>query len=180
MTGRIYLCDVVYAGSVHDGYSFDRSELKNYRPKIRNGIMIADTAFKSHLDTLATRFSTVDALEDRRKAAYNDIFTRKRNCVERGIGQWKSRCRVLLDKMRSHDIRDSAKIIKITAAFHNWMKEQNKRENVYSSDSDNESVSSASTEFGHAIPRVLQRRNNRIITTSEKILNNPAYRRYFP
>ena len=184
MTGRFYLCNVLNAGSIHDGYSFDNSELKNYIPRIRNGVMIADTAFKSHLPNLATRFSNADAFGDQRKTAYNEIFTRKRNCVERGIGQWKSRCHALLEKMRFHDVRDSAKMIKVGAAIHNWMIQQNKDENDYSSESennsDNESIQSASTELGHAIPLVPQRRNNRIITTSEQVLNNPAYRRYFP
>ena len=136
MTGRFYLCDVKNGGSVHDAYSFEHSELKNYRPRIHNGVMIADTAFKSHLVNLATRFSTVDALNDPRKAAYNEIFTRKRNAVERGIGQWKSRFRAMLEKMRFQDVRDSAKMIQVAAAIHNWIKLQLSADN-----SDNNSVS---------------------------------------
>ena len=174
MTGRFYLCDVKNGGSVHDAYSFEHSELKNYRPRIHNGVMIADTAFNSHLVNLATRFSTVDALNDPRKAAYNEIFTRKRNAVERGIGQWKSRFRAMLEKMRFQDVRDSAKMIQVAAAIHNWIKLQLNADN-----SDNNSVSTASIQ-DHDIPQVPQRRNNRIITTSERILNNPLYRQYFP
>ena len=187
MTGRFYHCDVTNAGSLADGYTFNNSTLKNYRPKIRNGVMIADTAFKSHLNNLATRFSTGDALDDPRKNAYNDMFTRKRNAVERGIGQWKSRCRAMLEKMRFHDTRDSARTIQVAVAIHNWILEKNNEENNYwtenessEDNSESDSVSTASIGHDHDIPRVPQRRNNRIITTSERILNNPLYNQYFP
>ena len=180
MTGRFYHCDVDNTGVVHDAAAFDRSTLKDFRPRTKNGIMIADTAFKSHLNNMATPFSAAEALRDYRKARYNKIFTRKRNMVERGIGESKSRFSALLQKLRFPDTRDSAKIIQVAIAIHNWIlvNENDTREEKSTSDSDT-SDSSASNESDMDISLMPQRVNNRNIPTSEKILNCPSYERYF-
>lgn len=104
-----------WRGSTHDSRIFNESKIKErFEEGAFMGRLVGDGGYKctNYL------FTPVQNPKDRKEENYNKVHIATRNVIERLFGVWKSRFRILLDKMRIS--RSNGKILIVAlAVLHN-------------------------------------------------------------
>ncbi|XP_066583374.1 putative nuclease HARBI1 [Prorops nasuta] len=121
-------CYVGHPGSIHDARVFRNSPISDYinRPNIYfedNTHIIGDAAYPLHPQVMVP-FRENGHLTMRQKN-YNYCLSSSRIAVERGIGQLKTRFRILLDCLPLTDISKIPKFVIACCVLHNICVQQN-------------------------------------------------------
>lgn len=111
------ITDIVacWRGSTHDSRIFNESQIKE---KFENGNFMGRLVGDGGYKCTNYLFTPVLNPKDLKEEMYNKVHIKTRNVVERLFGVWKSRFRILLEKMRLS--RKNAKILIVAlAVLHN-------------------------------------------------------------
>lgn len=111
------ITDIVacWRGSTHDSRIFNESKIKErFEEHSFIGRLIGDGGYKC----TKYLFTPVQNPKDSKEELYNKMHITTRNVIERLFGVWKSRFRILLDKMRVSRSNGKTLIVAL-AVLHN-------------------------------------------------------------